>query len=79
MPRSRFITSQQTFYDSEGIQAVAACPLVKVPQSGRGVKSSQVEKSIILSLVCRKTVEEILHLVSPTIPALNGTTLCCNF
>jgi hypothetical protein len=30
MRGTRFSTSQQTFYDSEGFQAVASCPFVKV-------------------------------------------------
>lgn len=30
MRGTRFITSQQTFYDSGGFQAVASCPLVQV-------------------------------------------------
>jgi len=34
MGGTRFITNQEKFYDSEGFQAVAACPFVKKNEMG---------------------------------------------
>jgi len=44
MPGTRFIISQQTFYDSGGFQAMASCPFVKVVWTRRKeLRSEEVD------------------------------------